>query len=252
MTFTDTQLKDYLAGRLDPDQAATLEQTLADDQGLEDRLLSFERAGSAGLRDAMQGIPLTERLVPIQEQFSNADEPVAVAPPIRSRWPGAIAAAAAAAVVAGVLMLNGPAGNSADRWQEQVAIYQALYVTQTLAAVQADPGDVAGQLARSAEVLGRPLPLDAVGELDGLSLLRAQVLGFEGKPLIQMAYLSEDGVPVALCAIRLGEQSADIVSETLAGLPSVHWSDGAFSYMIVGDIAQDRLLKMAADMQGVL
>jgi len=43
-----------------------------------------------------------------------------------------------------------------------------------------------------------------------------------------------------------------VVSETLAGLPSVHWSDGSYSYMIVGDIDPDRLLKMANDVQTVL
>lgn len=251
MTFTDTQLQDYLAGRLDADLASALEESIASDLVLEERLLKFERAGSAVMREALHSIPIGDRLEPIRDAMPKPETSV-VAMPTRSRWPGAIGAAVAAAVVAGVVMFNGGTVNASDRWQEQVAIYQALYVTDTLAAVQANPGDVAGQLARSGAVLGRALSMDAVGDLDGLPLLRAQVLGFEDHPLIQMAYLTDEGVPVALCAIRLGVETDGVTSETLAGLPSVHWSDGTFSYMIVGDIAPARLLKMANDVQGVL
>ena len=251
MTFTDEQLQDYLSGQLDADTSTMLEQSIAEDQDLEDRILVLERAGSAALRDAIQSMPIADRLAPIQEGLPLPGSNT-ITPATRSRWPGAIAAAVAAAVVAGVLLINGPVGPNGDRWQDQVAIYQALYVTDTLAPVQADPGDVEDQLIRSAEALGRPLPLDAVGDLDGLPLLRAQILGFDEKPLIQMAYLTEEGVPVALCAIKLGSDTNGVVSETLTGLASVHWSDGAYSYMIVGDIAPDRLLKMASDVQGLL
>ena len=251
MTFTDTQLQDYLAGRLDADLASALEESIADNLVLEKRLLKFERAGSANMREALHAMPIDDRLDLIRDAMPNP-ETTGVAMPTRSRWSGAIGAAVAAAAVAGVVMFNGGTATASDRWQEQVAIYQALYVTDTLAVVQANPGDVAGQLARSGEILGRALPIDAVGDLDGLPLLRAQVLGFDDHPLIQMAYLTDDGVPVALCAIRLGAETDGVTSETLAGLSSVHWSDGTFSYMIVGDIAPDRLLKMANDVQGVL
>ena len=131
-------------------------------------------------------------------------------------------------------------------WQDQVAVYQTLYVTDTLALTDADDEELTAQLARSERAVGRALPLDVVGELEGMKLLRAQVLGFEGAPLIQMAYLSDDGVPVALCAIRLTTSVTDQPTfETLSGLPVVHWSDGSFGYMIVGDIERSLLMEMA-------
>lgn len=247
MTFTDAELLDYLSGKLGADKSAALEQALATDETLETRLLTFERRGAADLRDAVQALPIADRVQAIADSLPVQTEPSFS----RSRWPGAIAAGIAAVVMAGAFFFAGQ-DQTPVRWQEQVAIYQALYVTETLAVVEPSPAEIDAQLKRSATALGRPLQIEAVGQLDGLSLLRSQILGFEGKPLIQMAYLSEEGVPVALCIVHLGEETEGIVPEALAGLQSVHWSDGTYSYMIVGDIAQDRLMTMARDVSGLL
>ncbi len=248
MTFTDEQLTAYLDGRLDADLAQILEEQIGEDPDLEMRLLAFERSRSAGLRDAMQALPGSSHLTSIEASI--------VQPPKGSTGFGltAVAAgfAAACAFALGAVLFGGDTAAVPDRWQEQVAVYQALYVTDTLNNVGNAPNDIEEQLTRSGEVLGRDLPIEAVGDLDGLPLLRAQVLGFNGSPLIQMAYLTPEGVPVALCAVKLaGAETLSPKSESFYGLESVHWSDGTFSYMIVGDVAPERLSRMAQSLQAV-
>lgn len=134
-----------------------------------------------------------------------------------------------------------------------MAVYQTLYVSETLASTVSNDEELAAQLAKSEQAIGREQPLDVVGDLEGMKLLWAQVLGFEGTPLIQMAYLSDKGVPVALCATRLTTPVNHQPSfEALSGLPVVHWSDGRYGYMIAGDIDRYLFMDMDMDMDAVV
>lgn len=252
MTFSDPQLKAYLVGDLSADLAATLDAQLAHDDTLEARLLALDREQSTSIRAAFDRVPDAARLEPIETMIKDA----AVAVPDRTNRNWGKLLPFAAVLVVGAFMLGGLFQNPtspASTWREQVAIYQALYVTETLSSIEPDSASLAVQLDRGASALGRTLDVAAVGDLDGLDLLRAQVLGFDGVPLVQLAYLSETGAPVALCAVKLPADPDDgIRSEVLAGLPSVTWSDGTYSYMIVGDIEPDRLTRMANSLQALL
>lgn len=244
MTYSDDHLQDYLAGSLPPETAAKLEADLSTDTELEARLFALDYAQAAPLRDAFEHLPNAAGLQGLEAlvRDGNADAKLA-SPPSMWKWP---AAAAVAAFAAGAFLFAGQTSDAKAGWQNQVAVYQTLYVTETLASTDATTKELTAQLANSERAVGRTLPLDVVGELDGMKLLRAQVLGFDGAPLIQMAYLSDDGVPVALCAIRLATPATQQPTfETLSGLPAVHWSDGSFGYMIVGDIDRGLLMDMA-------
>jgi anti-sigma factor RsiW len=250
MMYSDAQLQDYLAGTLDIETAEALEEQIATDQTLESRLLALEHTQTGALRAVFDAVPDPDRLDHLERQImaTNVASPIPTPAPAPMPWKWASVAAVGAFAV-GAYLFSIPPEAPATRWQDQVASYQALYVTDTLAAVSADANQIAVQLAKSEQALGRDLPLDVVGDLDGLQLLRAQILGYKDAPLIQMAYLTEDGIPVALCAIRPKAAVAkDFAFETLSGLPTVHWSDGSFNYMIVGDIDNERLMEMA---QGV-
>lgn len=244
MTFSDQQLKDYLAGTLPADAAADLETRIEQDTALEARLFALDFAQAAPLRDAYAQIPDAPALKGLEDIIMGARE--AEPPAVQSRawaWP---AAAAVAVFAVGAAWFGGQASQPAPSWQDQVAVYQTLYVAETLSSVMTDQTEVAAQLASSERALGRTLPLEVVGDLEGTKLLRAQILGFEGAPLIQMAYLSDAGVPFALCAIRLNTPANDAPAfEQLSGMPVVHWSDGEFGYMIVGDMERDVLESMA-------
>lgn len=245
--YSDAQLQDYLAGTLDIEIADALEEQIAIDPALESRLLALEHTQAGALRAVFDAVPTPERLQDLEHHVLAA-KPAKPAP-VRAQAPWQWASVAAVVAFAvGAYSFSAPPVEEkpAWRWQDQVASYQALYVTETLEAVSASDDQIANQLSKSEAALGRDLPLNAVGDLDGMKLLRAQILGYKDAPLVQMAYLTVDGKPVALCAIRpKAAVVKDFAFETLSGLPTIHWSDGEFNYMIVGDIDNERLMKMA-------
>ncbi len=154
----------------------------------------------------------------------------------------------AAALVIGVVLGSGvfqqkqtPAG--IDGWMEYVAAYQALYVTDTLDV----PGFVADKttLDRLSNRLG--VELNVADAASTLEFKRAQVLGFEGRDLIQIAYLAEGGVPVALCLIQSDRTgSSDPQLGELEGMQAASWhADGVEFLLIGGD--DPALIKSAAE-----
>lgn len=133
---------------------------------------------------------------------------------------------------------------AAKGWRQAVADYQVLFTTESLTPDQG--GDDALALA-SARV---GLPLDpATRAAAGLQFRRAQLLAFNGKPLVQLAYLGEDGVPVAFCIIASNKPEADTQYEVRNGLGIVHWIIGGFGLMVIGDLPEDRLNRIAADLR---
>jgi len=249
--FSDTQLQDYVDGRMPRALADELEATLADDLGLAERLHEIDLATAAPLRAGFAPVPPQSRLNDLARSIQT-DKAVSGIVPARFSWPW-LAGTAAAGFVLAAVMFAGPTPAPELRWQDQVAIYQALYVVDTLRPAQETPGDIAQQLSRGSAALGRALPVEAVGRIGDLNLLRAQVLGFDGEPLIQMAYLTDEGVPIALCALRgKAHASEKMTAETLAGLETVHWSDGDYSFMIVGDVPAAQLLSWAEEVRQTL
>lgn len=252
MTFDDDMLRAYLAGDLPADQAAALEAQIETDPDLEARLHALDLAAAAPLQQAFAGLPDAGHLDRLAQDLRGE---AATPPAARAGAAGLIGLAAALLLAFGLGAWVRAPGTSdvPSRWQDQVAIYQALYVTETVGALQFAPDEVAGQLSAASAALGRDIPLDVVDDIDGMVLRRAQILGFDSAPLIQMAYLSADGAPIALCAVRLeGAEDQAPVLETLAGLPATHWISDGYGFMLVGDIPQSRLQSLARSLQGTL
>ncbi|MEM9247539.1 MAG: hypothetical protein AAGB05_02470 [Pseudomonadota bacterium] len=229
MTFSEAQLEAYLNGTLEPSVATALEEALDRDPALEARLLAQEPL-AAPIRLAFDGIPGQERL----DTLAGA---IPAAPPDRA-WParglaGAAIAAVCAALGFAVATMTQPV--AAPDWQEQVAQYQALYAPETIAHLDSGPALLQAQLARASTALGREITLEEVSGVDGLSLRRAQILSFEGTPLIQIVYATQTGTPVALCILGQpdGAAAAPRYAER-AGVPTSHWADGRYGYMVLG------------------
>lgn len=133
---------------------------------------------------------------------------------------------------------------TAKGWRQAVADYQMLFTTDSLTPDQG--GDAA--LALASERVG--LPLDpATRAASGLQFRRAQLLAFNGKPLVQLAYLGDDGVPVAFCIIASNKPEADTQYEVRNGLGIVHWIIGGYGLMVIGDLPEDRLSRIASDLR---
>lgn len=133
---------------------------------------------------------------------------------------------------------------AAKGWRQAVADYQVLFTTDSLTP---DQGDGAA-LALASEQVG--LTLDpATRAAAGLEFRRAQVLAFKDKPLVQLAYLGDGGVPVAFCIIASNKPEADVQYEVRNGLGIVHWIIGGYGLMVIGDLPEDRLNSIARDLR---
>lgn len=249
MMLSDKQLQDYLAGTGPLEEALIIEAGVMTDAELEARLFALDFSNAKPLREAFDLAVSPETLQALEKRIPDTQTKSTLAVVFdKIKW-----GAAAAALVAIGFGLSNLKGQPEPRWRDQVASYHALYVAQTLASITLNDAQLAEQLSQGEQALGRSLPVDVVGSLGDSPLLRTQVLGFKDTPLVQMAYLTNSGVPVALCAIpSKAEPSTEILYETLSGLPTASWSDGAYSYMIVGDIDDNRLTAMAQNMRDTL
>ena len=127
-----------------------------------------------------------------------------------------------------------------ETWQHYAATYHAMYVRDTLANVRPTHETTAIELRRVSEVLGLTITQDALSGSDQLEFKRAQVLSFDGRPVVQLAFLSKTGAPIALCVTRTDTTHADtnrpssIRPETILGMRAATWSKGDYQYLLIG------------------
>ena len=230
--ITDDALTAYLDGEADATLVAQIDAALVEDTGLAARLeaLSIDKAL-------------------LQEAFApDALAAPAYAPPqpamqTAPRW--AFPAAIAASFVAGLLIMA--ALRPAPTWVDTVASYQALYVTATLSGPTQTPDRAEAVLQQAEDLLG--VDLRAATAVAGLEFKRAQVLAIAGQPLIQMAYLDENGEPFAFCVTGSG-QAADVAGQMMShGLATNAWVQDDVGYVLVGGSDLDAVTALSAGFQ---
>lgn len=227
--FSDEDLIAYHTGDLDAERGRALETALGSDPDLERRLMALDPLAPV-VAQAFHGIPEKDRL----DGLMPDDKPV-VDP--RSGWPRMAAMLVAGALIgAAAMALRGDRDQAlmAD-WREQVAAYQVLYVAETVENIQPTQAGLNTQFARAQEVLGLDLKKEILADLSPLDLRRAQILGYQGRPLVQVAFRAPDGSPIAFCIIRgQGSGSTPRQMSTLAGLSSASWSTDGYEFLLIG------------------
>lgn len=219
---SDETLTAYLDGELSAEEQRQVEAALENDPALVDRLEALA--------------------IPVDKVRDAFDTLLPQAPPYRVPKPEASRpawmprAAAAGLVAAGILLgaLWSPWQHQSlnSDWKMAVANYQVLYVPATLPGATPAPDKATAQLASLSDKLGRDLTEAA--SVDGLDYRRAQMLGLGGNPLVQIAYLSGDNDPVAICITRVDDPSYGPKAEMLAGLASAHWVEDGYGYLVIG------------------
>lgn len=221
-TITNSDLVAYLDGVCDPRMAHRIEAALLDDKDLAARLAALD-------------VPLLDMKIEFDGMLRNTPHmpPLAMPPaesgPSRKLW----------ALVAMIcLVVGGVAGFSTreekdEDWRDLVAAYQALYVPDTLKIEVFDKEAANAKLTNLGETIG--LDLLPAQTIDTLMFRRGQMLGFEGHPIVQAAFLSPDGAPVALCVTRLdNEGSATIASRVMRGMAAASWSENGYGFLLIG------------------
>ena len=230
--FTDEHLTAFLDGEAEDALVQEIAAALETDSALEARLASLDlpmNALRAGFDELMGQAPA----VPVVEMAKIA--PVIAANSLPRRW-GRWAAAAAVVLAFGVGAFGGYSVEKPAKpltWMQAAASYQTLYVNYTLDIASPDSTEAQAQLARLSQSVGQDLSGAQV--IDGLDFKRAQILGYNGKPLAQIAYVNAKGEPMALCVIKISKSvTQDIVVQKMGGLAAAHWKADGFAYLLIG------------------
>ena len=232
--FTDEELTAFLDGEAEADLVARIETGMSD--ALEARLSNLEQ----GRAQALAGFEAVLQAAPEAPAFRS---PPRAAPAV---WRAAGLGLAAGIVLAiGVGQAVFLRDGGVEPWHREVAAYHALYVTETLATGPQDPDVQAAKLTALSDLVGGDLSAAAVSE--DMEFRRAQQLGFEGAPLIQIAYLAAGQVPVALCVLRAEGRAQDIRLDTIQGMSAASWSDGELRFLLIGGTDQAATERRAKD-----
>lgn len=214
--FSDETLTAYLDGELS-----------AEDLGRVERELS--RQGALAQR-------LSELDISIESIRAGADAVLATAPappeilPTGSKavWPWAAGLVAACAV--GFVIGSAWKSSETQDWVAAVANYQSLYVADTLARSER-PDQRAASLTTLSAAIG--LDLSPLLNITAIEYRRAQMLGFEGKPLVQLAYLDGD-VPIAICITPRNGDNRPLQEGEYFGLATAYWQKDGRGFLVIG------------------
>ncbi|WP_037312703.1 hypothetical protein [Ruegeria halocynthiae] len=235
MKFSDETLRAYLEGNVDEAEATAIEHAVEADPDLEQRLMALDPFAPV-VQTVFEAIPAEAPQINLPDAPSEA-----AVHPAGGAWRLlAVAASVAVVAVSATFWATRPAPMG---WAEQAAIYQSLYVPDTIASLDNSNQVLDTQFALAEEQLGRSLNRDALETLPGMELKRAQVLSFNGKPLIQIVFADEQGQPFAFCVIRQGAGASDkdVKQAVLSGLATASWSQDGYGYMLIGSSDQSEL-----------
>ncbi len=241
---TDEELVAFLDGEIAPEQYDALRDEIDRNPDLRRRLDDL-RVDRGAILDAFDG--LSRAAPPAPDFGQERAEP---------RRPQARLALVAASLVCGLAIgsaLTFWGAGQKSGWQDYVASYQALYVNRTLAHVDRSRPEQAAELSVVANAIGKSIDLDIFTGSPDLEYKRAQILGFEGRPLVQFAFLSKVGAPMALCVIRTdGEGDAPVSTGTMEGLSTATWTEDGYGYMLIGGTDDGIALKAARHFAALL
>ena len=119
-------------------------------------------------------------------------------------------------------------------WVSQVANYQQLYVRSTVDS--AGSVDLPAIQALMQVQLGEKLSIPDLNS-KAIEFRRGQLLQVEDKPLIQLAYLPESGVPIALCIMKDSDATFQESKTGLShGLRYSHWQSEGLRFVLIADV----------------
>ena len=246
--FSDEDLTAFLDGEASAELAKKIECALENDAVLMKRLEDLSLPVDE-LKIAMQQV--TDQAPSLPDVLTDRTSPSNKSP-ISWVYAGSLAASVLISLVVGGLFGKTYfAPSEAQGWKHYVAAYQSLYVGDTLGNIQLSPEQIQKNLEDISGQIGFDLvKMTADSEL---SFKRAQLLGFKGKPLVQLAYLSPDGQPVALCIIRTNKDNTETIGmEKLEGMAAASWRKNGYAFLFIGGEDEIVIREGAARFQALL
>jgi len=271
MKLTQEMLLRYADGHLDARTREQIEHLLQTNSDAAEKLRLIQLSGAALANEAARaeeasGTGILGHRIPGRDpdpQRSGTDMTSPASRPDRnSVWPlgswGALQITASFVLLtiglaAGYFIQNTAGPNKGEylashpTWLVRVVDYHTLYDRETVSPSHAGPDEIVALEQRFAAALGHPIKIPDLGA-EQLEFRRGQILKFDSRPIIQLAYLPKNtGRPVALCLKHTAKGNTDPAYEKLHNLGLVRWRQDNIEYVLVGDHAEAKLRAGVAD-----
>jgi anti-sigma factor RsiW len=232
--FSNEELTAYLDGEASDADRHRIDASKINDPVLRARLSQLE-IDTTAIRSAFQTMQTPA--------FNIAPKQKAV--PKNGWWK----IAAAMALAFGVGLLSSQFLQSTPEWQQQAASYHELYSTETLAGLAATEAMQQDQMAAVSKAIGKETSVTQVNAAPDFEFKRAQLLGFNKKPLVQIAYASKDGAPFALCIFADGAARTQTPTfQRMGKIDTATWSDGTHTYLVLSGGNETDLRKLTSQL----
>jgi anti-sigma factor RsiW len=254
-TPSDAMLTAYLDGERKPEARKGIEEAIAGDPAVRERLAAL-KAGGRPFRVAFDHVLKNAPQERLDELLATAVARSKPTPsrlrPVRFGW-GLAAMAATLLLLAGggagfMLGHSPPAVVSTtigpDRWLRTVAEQMSLYSTDTLAHVEVNAANEQARLAQLGMEMNLSLSPEVV-TLPGLALKRVDVLQVDHQPLLQLVYQGESTGPLALCIIREAGEAGERLSRHIAGMNLIYWTSSSHGFLLIGSASMETIGRLA-------
>jgi anti-sigma factor RsiW len=239
MADDDADLVALIDGEIDEPRRSELLARIKDDPQLRERYEALQATSApmaAALDLAREGAPVDRlrTLIP-PEPAKKARFSVSTLRPLAAGIALGVIVSAAAASFA----LRGEAD-----WRSAVMDYMDLYTRQTFAFPPPDVETRAQMLAAVGSQVGAPLtPVSTAAP--GLDFRVAFILGYEGTPLAEVAYVDPSGEPVLLCVFGKGGADAEMRVERRGEYALANWTHGGRDFLVIGRLPDARVAEVA-------
>ena len=131
-----------------------------------------------------------------------------------------------------------------ENFVRTVTAYQTLYSRDTRIGSDNSPDTVAALTERLSSQTGMDI---VIPKLEGYEFVRAQHLEYGDKPLLQLVYLGEEGVPLALCFMpsQLDGGGEDVKLGHYYGLNTAEWKQNDRRIVMVSDAPEETMTELA-------
>jgi anti-sigma factor RsiW len=133
-----------------------------------------------------------------------------------------------------------------EPWVRMVSSYHSMYGRETVVDGGASSAQTVALKARLGQQLGLNLKIPDL-EAEGLHFVRAQQLQFDGRMVLQMVYLPEQGLPIALCVTPAAAQPERVL--TLDGQQAVTWHASGWAYVLIGQMPAPQLERLRGQLK---
>jgi len=265
--LTDQQLVSYLDGAASSGERDEIERLVMADAALAARLALLSRGDrhfKKAFRPLLNQAPIEKLQASLASARAKTRNESAFAEP--GRYLGiAITASFMAVIVLGGLIagyfvgtqsaMREPNGNikpgSATQvraWPDGLAEYHALLSPKTFALRPIRANERISVLGQAGSNLGLNLTSGRINDPD-LEFRSVQVLQLDKMPLVHIAYLTREGIPLSFCIVKSAGPSRPPVIGRHGETKLVHWASGGYGFLLIARIPEADLKTLARRMQ---